>query len=159
MKLNIRKFKKTDAVEVSKLIIRNLLEINSQDYPLKSMESLAHHYEPEKIYNLAINRKLFVALNNETIIGTASLANFGTDEKPSYFASNVFVLPERHHQGIGKKLMQKIERTALANSCTKLSVPSGLTAEGFYLRMGYVYQSGVREVSSEGHILMEKYLD
>lgn len=82
MKLNIRKFKEPDAVEVSLLIIRNLLEINSHDYPLESMEDLTRHYDPERIYSLAVDREMLVALDDGEIIGAASLANFRTDKQP-----------------------------------------------------------------------------
>jgi N-acetylglutamate synthase-like GNAT family acetyltransferase len=49
----------------------------------------------------------------------------------------VFVDPDHQAKGIDTRLMNVIESVASAGSILKLSVPSSLTAEGFYKKLGY----------------------
>lgn len=49
----IRKFKEKDAEIVSKLVGRNLLEVNIKDYPKEDMIEFADYYNPETIKKVA----------------------------------------------------------------------------------------------------------
>ena len=58
------------------------------------------------------------------IIGTASLQGS--------VVRTVFVDPDHQGKGIGARLMDVVESLARARSIATLSVPSSLTAQGFY---------------------------
>jgi GNAT superfamily N-acetyltransferase len=49
----------------------------------------------------------------------------------------VFVAPHVQARGIGKLLMAEIERTARGRNIASLTVPSSVTAETFYARLGF----------------------
>ncbi|AZC36892.1 acetyltransferase, GNAT family [Pseudomonas chlororaphis subsp. piscium] len=63
------------------------------------------------------------------IVGTASL--------DGHVVRSVFVAPERQGQGVGRQLMAELERQALGAGITQLTVPSSITAEGFYANLGF----------------------
>ena len=95
----IEKFKDQQAEEVSKLIRQDLLEIISKDYPQGRLSA----GEMEKIRT----QHTFVAVKGEKVLGTASLANFGSQENPKYYGTSVFVALEFQGRGVGKQLMEK----------------------------------------------------
>jgi len=49
----------------------------------------------------------------------------------------VFVLPEYQGMGFGKKIMRKIEETALNNGIQKVKLCASLPSKDFYLSLGY----------------------
>lgn len=51
--VNARRFEEEDADEVSKLIVRNFLEVNSKDYGIAAMEKLAKIYDSGKVLNIS----------------------------------------------------------------------------------------------------------
>ena len=69
----------------------------------------------------------------------------------------VFVLPEVQGRGVGSLLMAEIEKAARSLGVTTLVIPSSLTAEGFYARLGF---RTVREShhGDERTIVMERQL-
>ena len=66
--------------------------------------------------------------------------------------------PDVQARGIGKLLMAEIERTARERNIPRLAVPSSLTAETFYVRLGF---RAVRDsyYGDERTIIMERSLE
>lgn len=58
--INVRRFEEEDAEEVSKLIVRNFLEVNSKDYGIAAMEELAKVYDSRKVLNIANYAHMYV---------------------------------------------------------------------------------------------------
>lgn len=56
----IRKFKEEDAETVSKLVGRNLLEVNIKDYPKEDMIEFANYYNPETIKKVASEGHMYI---------------------------------------------------------------------------------------------------
>jgi predicted N-acetyltransferase YhbS len=67
------------------------------------------------------------------------------------------VNPDVQAKGIGKLLMAEVERAARERSIPSLTVPSSVSAETFYARLGF---TAVREsyYGDERTILMERSL-
>ena len=62
------------AEEISKIIIQNLLEVNSKDYGIEFVQNFSKEYTPEEIRKVLPKRtKAFVALENHKVVGTASI--------------------------------------------------------------------------------------
>jgi len=127
--MRIRKFKKEDATKVSNIIRRCLREVVSKDYPKKAIESLCEFFTPTLLIKNLKDRIIFVAVENDKVVGTASLKG--------YTVFTVFVNPDFHGKGIGSKLMDKVEDLAKKNGCKILKVPSGLSSFEFYKKRGY----------------------
>jgi hypothetical protein len=75
----IEKFQPAQAEAVSRLIRRDLLEINSRDYPPEFIQRLVEHFSPARLVEDARTQHIFVASEEGQVIGTAGLANFGSD--------------------------------------------------------------------------------
>jgi N-acetylglutamate synthase-like GNAT family acetyltransferase len=67
------------------------------------------------------------------------------------------VAPGVQARGIGKLLMAEIERTARDRDISALTVPSSITAEAFYAKIGF---NAVRDSyhGDERTIIMERWL-
>ena len=83
-------------------------------------------------------KKVYVMLDHDMVVGTGSLANFGTAEQPKWSVSNLYVLPENHGMGIGRQIIQQLIHDARHEAAKTLHVPSSRNAVGFYQRMGFV---------------------
>jgi GNAT superfamily N-acetyltransferase len=118
-----------DADEISAVILRALRETNVKDYTDEIIERVERSFSPSAVRQLIGKRTVFVATVGSRVVGTASL-----DES---VVRTVFVAPDAQAQGIGKLLMAEIERTARERNIPSLTVPSSVTAEPFYARLGF----------------------
>ena len=125
----IRKFVPEDAEKLSQLIVRNLRLVNIQDYSKETIEALATYFATDKIIDLATNSYTIVCTHEGHIVGTAVL-----DEDR---VRNVFVEVEMHKQGVGRLLMAAIEAHAIEINLIKIYLYAGLSAQGFYSKLGY----------------------
>ncbi len=130
MTLSIREARPEDAIAISALIIAAIRETNAKDYPASFIEKLPELFSPEHIANRILTRKTYVSVKNGDILGTASL------DKAT--VRSVFVMPAHQGFGIGLALMKHIEALAMRTEIKMLTVPSSVTAEGFYQKLGYV---------------------
>jgi N-acetylglutamate synthase-like GNAT family acetyltransferase len=138
-----------DAEDISRVILRALRETNAKDYSPDVIARVEQSFSPAALANLMSQRKVFVATVEQQIVGTASLD--GT------VVRTVFVTPEMQGRGVGKLLMAVVERTARENGVEVLAVPSSVTAEHFYLKLGF---KAVRDSyhGEERTIVMERIL-
>ncbi|NUU61247.1 GNAT family N-acetyltransferase [Paenibacillus agri] len=128
-KIKIREFTKEDSQKISTIIRDNLAHVNSKDYPEKIITNMYSIFTPEYLVSLSERRKVFVAVMNNTIIGTISL-----DRDTIY---TLFVDKDHHHLGIGRILINFIEGVARNTGITSLKLPSSITAQSFYEKLGY----------------------
>ena len=154
----IEKFQPHQAKAVSNLIRRNLLEVNSKDYPSEYITDLVDYFSPAQILENAKTQHLFVAVEAGKVVGTSALANFGSAEKPDYYGVAVFVEPERQGQGLGRQLMVALETQAVELGAEKLTVRAAIRAERFYEKLGYQYKDGQDILGEKGYYILEKVL-
>lgn len=149
-KIEIRRFGLEDAGKVSCLIRKTLSEVNSRDYPQDVIQFMCENYSPERILGKSLNRLMYVAVEDDRILGTVSL-------KDNTILA-LFVDPGFHGKGIGTELMRFIEGVARERGYESVSLPSSITAYGFYKKLGY---KTVRDEYSRQYgkaIIMEKSL-
>jgi GNAT superfamily N-acetyltransferase len=154
----IEKFQPKHAKAVSNLIRRNLLEINSKDYPLEFITYLVDFFSPAQIVENARTQHIFVAIEEGKVIGTAGLANFGSPEKPSYYGVAVFVEPEFQGHGLGRQMVAAVEAKAKELDAGKITVRAAMGARVFYEKLGYQLQDGKEELDEKGYYILEKAL-
>lgn len=146
----LHRFKEHEAKKVSSIIQNNLVQINSKDYPEEVINRMCETFTPGYIVKMSKQRKMYVALIDDVIVGTASI-----EDDTIY---TVFVDVQYHGKGIGKKLMSLLEEIAANNGLQLVKLPASITALKFYEGLGY---SAVAEVESGEfgrNIIMEKYL-
>jgi N-acetylglutamate synthase-like GNAT family acetyltransferase len=157
--MKIEQFQAFQADAVSEIIRRNLTEVNSRDYPEEFIHSLFEYFAPETILKNAQWQCILVAIQDGEVVGTAGLANFGSEESPSYYAVAVNVLPELHGQGIGARLMEAVESKAWDLEAEKLTVRASITAKGFYQKLGYQFRDGEVLNDHQEYMMEKKYED
>jgi len=144
---SIRPARDGDAGAVSQVILSALRETNAKDYTPEIIARLEKNFSPAAVQELINKRKVFVAVLGQQIVGTASL-----DGK---MIRSVFVAPNAQGQGIGRQLMAELEGAAREAGITALVVPSSVTAEQFYAKLGF---KSVRDSyhGDERTIIMER---
>ncbi len=108
---------------------QNLRQVLIQDYPNEAIEALMPFFTPEKIIEGSKHQFTVVGTLGNDLVGMASLDNDRV--------RNVFVDVARHRRGIGKKLMVAIEAYAQEQHLKKIYLMSGISAYGFYEKLGY----------------------
>ncbi|NNN28682.1 MULTISPECIES: GNAT family N-acetyltransferase [Pseudomonas] len=129
MDLMIRQARSNDAKAISQVIVAAVRESNGLDYPTSVIESVVAHFTPERVMELLEHRLAFVALLGNQVVGTGAL--------DGDVVRSLFIAPAQQRKGIGQSLMSRIEKAALERSIEALLVPSSITAESFYTRLGY----------------------
>jgi predicted N-acetyltransferase YhbS len=147
MTLHIRPAKPADATAISAVIIQSLQQSNAADYSAALIAQVEQSFTPERILALLEQRQVLVAVLDQQVVATASLQG--------NVVRSVFVVPGLQGTGVGRALMQAIEDLARQTGQALLRVPSSITAEAFYARLGY---AKVREVmeGEERVIVMER---
>ncbi|MGG5460897.1 GNAT family N-acetyltransferase [Clostridium sp. B9] len=154
--LKLRRFKDTDANEVSKIIRKNFLEVNIKDYNEEEMKKLADEFDNEKILELNKTSHMYVASLNSKVIGCGSIANISGSDSESILL-NVFVEPELQGKGIGRKIVEALEEDEYFLRSKRVEVPSTITACDFYKSLGYEHKYNLRELDKEGLYKLEKF--
>lgn len=127
----IRRALPSDAEEISRLVIRVLHETNGRDYPAHVISAVAENFSAERVTQQLAARRAYVVVVDGVIVGTASL--------DGRVIRSVYVDPTHQGKGIGARLMDVLESVAREQAVATLSVPSSITAEGFYRRLGFVF--------------------
>ncbi|SNT64398.1 Predicted N-acetyltransferase YhbS [Tardiphaga sp. OK246] len=149
MTCDIRPAQAGDAAGISRVIIRALRETNAKDYTADIIARVELSFSPAAVERLIDQRDVFVAEMDNRVVGTASL--------DGQALRTMFVLPDVQGRGIGRLLVQRIERVARERQLGILTVPATVTAEAFYARLGF---TAVREAyhGEERTIVMERVL-
>ncbi|MCP2071813.1 UNVERIFIED_ORG: GNAT superfamily N-acetyltransferase [Pseudomonas lini] len=126
-----------------------LRESNAQDYSPDIIKRVQQSFSPSAILSLLTQRQVYVASIDGHLVATGSL-----DRNT---VRSLFVDPAHQGKGIGSRLMATIESMAAQSGVKLLRVPSSITAEGFYLALGFL------KIRDEFHgvertIIMEKVL-
>ena len=149
MECLIRPAQREDAEGISRVIVSALRATNAKDYPEAVIARVEQSFSPAAVSDLLARRIVFVAVNDDVVVGTASL--------DGRTVRTVFIDPGCQGRGIGRALMAEVERTAVERGVAVLAVPSSITAEPFYAKLGF---KPVRESyhGEERTIVMERPL-
>ena len=100
-----------------------------EGYPEAVIARVERNFSPAAVSDLLARRLVLVAVKERTIVGTASL--------DGGVVRTVFIDPGCQGRGIGRALMVEIERAAIEKGVAVLAVPSSVTAEPFYAKLGF----------------------
>jgi len=157
--IELKEYEEKYAEEMSKIIIQNLLEVNSKDYGLEYSKKAAEDFTTHKIKeNFGKRTKVLVALENGVVVGTAGLDKSWYSDDAEYFILTVFVDIAHHKQGIGKMLIRELEKFAKKIPAKRLVIPASVAGCEFYHKIGYKYVDGKKELNEEQMYMMEKHL-
>lgn len=152
----VRRFAEKDAKEVSDLIIKTIRISNTKDYPVEMMEELTRRMQPEDVLKRASWTHFYVVEENSAIVGCGAIGPYWdkTDESSLF---TIFVLPEHQGRGIGKLIIETLEKDEYALRAKRIEIPASITGLEFYRRMGYDYKNNVSAPDEEGLYRLEKH--
>ncbi len=152
----IRRFKEADAQAVSALIAKTLRTVNIRDYSSEYIENDVALLSPQHILERAAWTHFYVALEDDSVIGCGAIGPYwGKTDESSLFT--VFVLPEYHGQGVGRRIIETLEADEYFLRAKRIEIPASITARGFYEKMGYRCKTGCDVPDAEQLYRMEKY--
>lgn len=154
--VTVRRYEDADAQAVHNLIIRNFKEVNIRDYGEKAINELVKTHDVDWVRQVASYANMYVFLHKQEIVGVGSISSFWGSETESIILT-VFVLPEYHGMGIGRKIIQILEQDELFTRAERIEIPASITGTEFYRKLGYDYKNGVKELDDEGHYRLEKF--
>ena len=154
--MNIRRFKESDAVAVSDVVIKTLRISNVKDYPAELMEEVVKSQQPQNILERASWTHFYVVEDGDKIIGCGSIGPFwGKEDESGLFT--IFVLPEYQGKGVGRLIMETLENDEYFLRAKRIEIPSSITGCQFYRKFGYDYKNGVAELDEERLYRLEKF--
>lgn len=143
--------------EIISLVVRNLLDVNVKDYGIEKMREHASKFTSEKLSEYARESKMYVALENDKVVGTLRVAKDQNGQENDYVLLTIFVLPDYFNRGIGSALVRAGESYVKSLNGVTISIPSSVDACGFNEKLGYTYVNG-KEPDADGVVLMRKNL-
>lgn len=154
--MNIRRFETSDAEAVSDVIIKTIRISNVKDYPAELMEELVKSQKPENVLERAGWTHFYVVEDNEQIIGCGAIGPYwGKEDESSLFT--IFVLPEYQGKGIGRLIIETLEKDEFFLRAKRIEIPSSITGCQFYRKFGYGYKDGKAELDEERIYRLEKF--
>lgn len=153
----IRRFIKEDAKEVSDLIIKTLRQVSIKDYSSDYIENLVQSQSPDDILNFAEKNHLYVMTDGKIIVACGAIGMY-LDKKDEACLYKIFVDPAYQKKGLGRKVMEALEKDDYYKNAKRIEVPASLTAVDFYLKLGYKYKNNNKTPDENLLVSLEKYL-
>ena len=127
----------------------------------------AHFSSVEEIKkNFPYRIKCFVAVDEDKVLGTASIDNiksmYGVEVENSnnkYIILTVFTHLEYQNQGIGKALIQKIDEYAEAIGAEEVLILASVYGLEFYRKLGYDFYNGNSSQNKDGEYILSKHFN
>jgi N-acetylglutamate synthase-like GNAT family acetyltransferase len=152
--MKIRRFKKEDAIEISKIIKKCFLTLDLGKHTKVGINLQIENNSPENLIIRSKKVNYYIAEKDGKPVGIC-----GFDQ---YKIHTLFIDLDYHKKGIGKKLLLYILKEAKSKGIKKVKTWSTFYAIPFYSKLGF---SGSKEIKlPEGKeeiilIEMEKELD
>lgn len=156
MNNKIRLITPDDVNEVVELIHKTIRISNSKDYPKDLVEAMVASHSPEFILRRSGWTHFYVALDDEKIIGCGAIGPYWNSETESSLFT-IFVLPDYQKKGIGRLIIEQLERDEYFTRADRIEIPASITGVPFYRKMGYGFKNGISEPDGEHVIRMEKF--
>jgi ribosomal protein S18 acetylase RimI-like enzyme len=130
--MQIRKFNEDDLPSMYNLI-QNTIDISYYKvYSEEAIEFFKEHHSKKHILDDAVTGYTIVAEHNNELLGTATL--FGSNIR------RVFVWPKYQHNGIGKLLVNDLEKKASFEKSIIVDLEASLSSKRFWESLGFVVQ-------------------
>lgn len=149
--VTIRKFRTEDANRVSNIIRSNLVEENNKDYPEATLKLAYDLYTPKYVLTISNNNRMYVAVEEGTIVGTACINHD--------VISNVYVEFQYDGKGIDEMLVNLLGEIADNFGLRPVKLVTTTLLQRRYERLGFDLVEEVEIVEFGKQIIMEKFLD
>jgi GNAT superfamily N-acetyltransferase len=154
--MEIRAFTEKDAEDTAKVIAETLRISNRRDYTAEQIEAIIAGLSAEELIKVSKERHMYVICDGERIIGTGGIAGYWGSLIESILLT-IFILPEYQGKGIGRKLIETLEKDEYFLRAKRIEIPASLTAVEFYRKMGYDFKDGISEPEDGIMYRLEKF--
>lgn len=149
--MRLIKFNIDKASEVSSLIRKSIFYRDNRGYTLDQIFSICNHHSVDNLMKDLDKKMGYMCIGeNSSIIGVAMLKG---DE-----VTKVFIDPAHQGKGIGRALMNLLEKEATRKELKKVWLISSLPAIDFYKKLGYVILKDYAHPDWGKAVIMEKRL-
>jgi len=156
--MEIRRFKNEDAIPTSQMIADTLRHVNIKDYSKEYIEKDVAMLSPQNLIERANWMHLYVVCEHEEIVGCGGIGPYwGSETESSLF--NIFVHRHYHGKGIGRAIIETLEKDEYFLRAKRIEIPASITALKFYQKMGYQFKNGIDQVDDEQLYRLEKWRD
>lgn len=149
--VTIRKFRTEDANRVSNIIRSNLVDVNNKDYTEEALKIVYDQFTPKYVLTLSNNNKMYVAVEEGTIVGTACINHD--------VISNVYVDFQYDGKGIDEMLVNLLGEIADNFGLRPVKLVTTTKLQRRYERLGYNLVEEVEIEEFGKQIIMDKFLD
>ena len=153
----IRRFEIADAQQTFEMIAHTLRTVNIRDYSPQFIEETIAQLTPPILIERRKNSHMYVICDGEKIIACGAIAGFWGSETESILLT-IFVHPDYQGKGVGRKLIETLEKDEYFLRAERVEIPASITAVGFYQKMGYNYKDGISTPDEEQHVRLEKFI-
>lgn len=124
-------------------------------YPNKSIEYVVESLDENGVRERAKWTHFYVVILENKIIGCGSIGEYwGSKTESSLFS--IFVDPDYQNQGIGRKIIETLEKDEYFKRAIRIEIPAAMSAIPFYRKMGYEHKNG-ELIFDDGHFALEKF--
>lgn len=153
--MEIRRFRREDAGEAARVVAETLRTSNSGDYAPEYIEETIRSHSAQVLLERAEQGHFYVVCDEDRVVGCGGIAPYWGSRTESILLT-IFILPQYQGGGLGRKLIQTLERDEYFLRAERVEVPASITACEFYQKMGYTYKNGITSPDEEGCIRLEK---
>ena len=146
--MRIRMFEQEDAADLERVIAETLRISNSRDYSKEYIEANIVSHSADVLIERAKQGHMYAACDGSRIVGCGAVAGYLGSQTESILLT-IFVLPEYQGRGIGRQIIETLERDEFFLRAKQIEVPASITAVEFYRKMGYEYKDGAAKPDEE----------
>ena len=129
--IKIRRFKKSDAEAINRLLMRVFSKYNAKEVSQKGMEFFRDKYSKKNIQDMWGKNDYVLVVEKDT-----RLIGIGRAKKDGWI-SHLYIIGNHMRKGVGQALMKKMESWFRRNNIKYSKLNSSLFALEFYKRLGY----------------------
>ena len=131
--MKIRQYQAKDAPTIAELFSKTIREVNVQHYSQKQLDAWASPDKDATFFHGKLSQsRSFVAEDSGEILGFADLI---PERRLLFF---FYVHSGHQRKGVGKALLDEIEKTAREQGIEELYTEASITAKPFFEAMGFV---------------------
>lgn len=132
--MELKRFEKGMVDEVVSLFRETVLTVNRKDYSKEQVEEWAANSQTTEEWIARLDKSFtYVAYMKGDIVGFSNLTDDGLIDL-------LYVHKNHQGDGIGSKLIERLEAEAVALGISLLTVEASITARPFFLSQGYQVQ-------------------
>lgn len=156
MKFQVRRFIKGDEKEICKIIKKDILRENINDYSTNEINDLIEQQNEELILRRSEKFHVYVFLDKNKIVGVGMIGPYWDSLTESSFFT-IFIDPDYKGKGLGRKIIETLENDEYYKRADRVEIPASITAVEFYKHFGWGFKHLGNIVDEEGIYRMEKF--